>query len=106
MIRNISLLVIAALLLSTLSCSFFHRMETRIDHFLDRIQNLLDSWDEKGLLPHAIAERLRNAIQEARENWQNGKEKLLGILRQVLDLFLATSVVGVQTPEQTEAEGG
>ncbi len=82
--RVMILSLVCFLLVSSVSCALLQRLDERVERFLARLLELVAGWEESGLLPPALAERMRASIEDAREDWRAGKAKLLQMLEEVL----------------------
>ena len=83
MLKPITLLLVTAFLIPVVSCSLLQRVDERVETFLLRLSEIIGGWEEAGLLPPPLAERARESIDRALQNWRREKENLLRILVEI-----------------------
>jgi len=82
--RAIILSLVCFLAVSSVSCALLQNLDERVERFLARLAELVEGWEASGLLPPLLAERMRAAIEDARDDWRAGKARLLQTLEEVL----------------------
>ena len=85
--RTTILLLLSAILLAAVSCSIFQRVNEHVENFLDRIEDAVNRLEAAGLISASLAERTRELIADARDNWSSARDKLLAVLAEIRDLL-------------------
>ena len=82
--RAIILSLVCFLAVSSVSCALLQNLDERVERFLARLAELVEGWEAGGLLPPLLAERMRAAVEDARDDWRAGKARLLQTLEEAL----------------------
>lgn len=80
----ISFSLIFCLLATAVSCSLLRNTDSHIENFIIRLLDMVQRWEESGLVPPQLIEKLRSALLLAQTNWNKAKGELIEILKEII----------------------